>query len=532
MCGILLIINYGDNKSSYEENLKTLSPRGPDGMKYVIDGKCFIGFTRLAIMDLSESAMQPFKINKDGKHIYSITNGEIYNHEHLKNKYNLKLKTTCDCEIIPSLYEKIGFELMMKQLDAEFATIVVDNSTNKVYAGRDRFGVRPLFYGYSLEKKIIGFSSEAKALHSIMEYITPVVPNYFYEINLNDKFNNNQKIHEYYNVDNIIRKNNEPFSNNIIKNLLISAVKKRIISDRPIGFLLSGGLDSSLILSIASTFIDKDKIICFTIGIPGSPDVEAAKCVVEHLKIKNHHIVNFTINDGLKYLEDVINVTETYDITTIRASTPQYILAKYIKENTDIKVLLSGEGSDEVKGGYRYFRNAPDVEQFDKEVRRLLKDLYMFDNLRTDRTIASNGIEVRAPFLDFSYVDYLLSINANDLLSSKECMEKKILRDSFKGYLPNDILYRSKEAFSDAVSSKDVNWYKSVAIKAESLITDDELKNGKYLHNKPLTKEALYYRRIFNKFYPGRDNLINYYWLPKFQKEIVNDPSATILNCY
>jgi len=530
-----LIINYNDgdiNPNDYIESLEKLRPRGPDSQRCLIDGKCFIGFTRLAIMDLSKSATQPFKIMKENKAIYSITNGEIYNYKNLRDMYNIKMQTECDCEVIAPLYEKIGFENMLKELDAEFATIIVDNLSNKVYAGRDRFGVRSLFYGYSTSKKIIGFASEAKALHDIMEVILPIIPNMYYEIDLNDDFSDTLKKYEYYNVDNIKICEKVKNHEENINDLLTSAVKKRIVSDRPIGFLLSGGLDSSLIVSIASTFIDIDKIVCFTIGIEGSPDVEAAKRVVEYLGIKNHHIVNFTIEDGLNALEEVIKVTETYDTTTVRASTPQYLLASYIKEKTDIRVVLSGEGSDEIYGGYRYFRDAPSFHEFDKERRRLITDLYMFDNLRTDRTVASNGIEVRAPFLDFEHVNYLMSVNSELLMSSKSCIEKKLLRDSFKGYLPTDVLYRSKEAFSDAVSSKDINWYKSVGNKAESLITDDEFKTEEYEHNQPMTKEALYYRRIFDKIYPGRDKLIEYYWLPKFQKEIVHDPSATILDCY
>lgn len=561
MCGIFLIINYNNgniDENDYMESLEKLRPRGPDSQRCIIDGKCFIGFTRLAIMDLSKSAMQPFKIEKrenaictitdDKIHnynnikyenvvkgegtIYSITNGEIYNYKSLRDMYDIKMKTECDCEVIASLYEKIGFENMLKELDAEFATIIVDNISNKVYAGRDRFGVRPLFYGYSTSRKIIGFASEAKALHDVMEVVMPVIPNMYYEIDLNEDFNETQKMYEYYNVDDIKICERVKNHEENINDLLTSAVKKRIVSDRPIGFLLSGGLDSSLIVSIASTFIDIDKIVCFTIGIEGSPDVEAAKKVVEYLGIKNHHVINFTVEDGLNVLEEVIRATETYDTTTIRASTPQYLLAKYIKENTNIRVVLSGEGSDEIYGGYRYFRDAPNPQEFDIERRRLIKDLYMFDNLRTDRTVASNGIEVRAPFLDFEHVNYLLSVNAELLMSSKECIEKKLLRDSFNGYLPTDILYRSKEAFSDAVSSKDINWYKSVACKVENMIADDELKSEIYEHNQPMSKEALYYRRIFNKFYSGRDKLIGYYWLSKFQKEVIHDPSATVLNCY
>lgn len=509
MCGIICLIDM--DIKTFLTQLDKLSPRGPDSLSYLKSNNIYFGFTRLSIMDLSSNGLQPF-INDN--HLL-LCNGEIYNYKELIKQYDLSY-TKNDCRVLIPLIKKLGFKNAIKILDAEFAIIYYDGIN--LFATRDKFGVRPLYVGYK-NKKIIGFASELKAIHSVADYVKQVNPN---EIYMNENI-----IINYNKLNYDLSLNNKQYIKINIRKLLTSAVKKRLQSDVPIGFLLSGGLDSSLIVAIAAKL--NKNITCFSIGFENSPDVESAKIVANYLNIKNHHIIPFSVELGLSYIEKVIEITETYDITTIRASVPQYIMAKYISENTNIKVLLSGEGSDEIFGGYKYFRTAPNIEEFHNETIRLLEELYLFDNKRTDRTMASNGLEVRVPYLDNEFVEFITKINPELLMYSNDQIEKQILRDSFIDYLPNNILYRSKEAFSDAVSNSEISWYRSIQSKVETIITDEELINNPYTINKPEIKEALYYRKIFDKIYPYCDAIIPHYWMPSFQNKKITDPSATIL---
>ena len=541
MCGIICLVQY-DGKIDREraaQCLDQLTPRGPDKKESVYidaskDVEIYMGFARLAIMDTSDAGQQPF--HENGNHI--ICNGEIYNYKEIAAEFSIPLKTTCDCEILLPLYEKTCFITMVQNvLDAEFAMVLFDSKINTIYAARDRYGVRPLYYGYNTKTKMIGFASELRALHNVMEFVEQVKPRMFLTLKTVDVDDVSQAITfvPYYDYKSLIggsiRDEIDVIHENI-RNKLISAVQKRLYADREIGFLLSGGLDSSLIVAIATKLLGPENIVCFSIGVPGSPDVEAAKKVVEYLGIKQHHIIPFSIEEGLESLPDVIKNIATYDVTTVRASTPQFAMARKIKMTTNIRVLLSGEGSDEIHGSYRYFRDAPNKEVFHKERIRLTRELRMFDNQRTDRIMAAWGLEVRCPFLDFEYVDYVMRLDPALFMYKPDYMEKKIVRDSFKGYLPDEILYRSKEAFSDAVSSSEVNWAKSIQELAEKNITDQELADNKFVINRPRTKDALYFRKMFNEFYPGRDNVIKHYWLPRFQKIEVLDPSARVLSSY
>ena len=544
MCGIICILQYGGVKVDMKKAqycLNKLTARGPDKQNYEIikfndNLEIFMGFTRLAIMDTSDAGLQPFN-DENGNHI--ICNGEIYNYKELAKRYNITMSTDCDCEILLPIFKKIGiWDMVTTELDAEFATVILSKIESKIYAVRDRFGVRPLYYGYNKATKTIGFASELKALHPIMEYVQQVKPNYILGIDLlqtsDDVSTLFEKI-EYYSYNSLIanlRLDDVSYIQEQIRYYLTEAVRKRLYADRPIGFLLSGGLDSSLIVSIATRILGPDNIVCFSIGIDKSPDVEAAKKVIDFLGIKQHYIIPFSVQEGLDSLPRIIETIETYDITTIRASTPQEIMAKFISKSTNIRVLLSGEGSDEIHGSYRYFRDAPDMISFHLDSIRLLEELYYFDNKRTDRTMAGNGLEVRIPFLDFEYVEFITRINPGLLMYRKDYMEKKIIRDSFVGYLPDEILYRSKEAFSDAVSNSETNWANTIQTFADKIISDEDLANNEFTINKPRTKDALYFRRIFNNIYPNRDNIIPHYWLPRFQNKEVLDPSARILKCY
>ena len=531
MCGIVCLIQYGGSKidsKKASDCLTQLKSRGPDKETFKIikindNVEIYLGFARLSIMDTSDAGVQPFY---DDNGNYVVCNGEIYNYKLLAKNNNITLQSECDCEIILPLINKLGFEnVICHEFDAEFAIMYYHKGDDKFYAARDKYGVRPLFYGYNTITQTIGFASELKALHSIMEFVEQVPPNKIISIDLKSAETNVSTIietKEYYSYKSLTANlylNNINYIRDQINYYLTEAVKKRLFANRPIGFLLSGGLDSSLVVAIATKILGPENIVCFSIGIEGSPDIEAAIKVVKFLGIIQHHIIPFAVKKGLKELSNVIKIIETYDITTVRASVAQYIMAKYIRKNTNIKVLLSGEGSDEIHGSYRYFRDAPNIIEFHQETVRLISDLCYFDNLRADRTMAANGLEIRIPFLDFEYVEFIKRINPTLLLYRPDHMEKQIIRDSFKNYLPEEILYRSKEAFSDAISSTGINWIQFVQKHSDENISDDELINNPFKINKPLTKDALLFRQIFDSFYQNRDNVMPYYWLPKFQKE-------------
>lgn len=494
MCGILCVIN-PDNSMLCNELLGKLSHRGPDqtaSLSFGLnDTKIFLGFTRLAINDLTLNGMQPFASEKG----FVICNGEIYNHQLIEETFGRM--SSSDCGVLLNLFENLPFSSALHYLDAEFALVYFDGIN--IYAARDRYGVRPLFMG-THENSII-FSSEMKAIPDKYINVSQIKPTTYIKYSTVTK---QLECVEYY-VRHIIETIQPQHS--IIRKFLISAVKKRLLSDRPIGFLLSGGLDSTLIVYIASKLMDPSKIECFTIGVEGSPDIKAAKQLTEFLGIKKHHVVNFDINEGLELIPEVIRVLETYDITTIRASVPQYMLARYIKNNTDIKVLLSGEGSDEIHGSYKYFEKAPDVKSFKEECARLLSELHYYDNLRTDRTMAAWGLEVRCPFLDHKYVNYIFTSNSEQYMFNM--IEKKFLRDAFNGEIPAEILYRSKDAFSDSVSSDKENWRLSIIHKY-----GDEYE---------------FYKNKFLEYYPvDRLSIIPHYWMPNWCGN-VTDPSAKIL---
>ena len=523
MCGIFACL--GCSLDEVKESINKIQHRGPDNTTIKEINNIIFGFHRLAIIDTSPLSNQPFIL--DNKYVL-ICNGEIYNYKELQKKYKTDNDIKSDCFVIPNLYKKYGIDETIKMLDGEFAFVLYDIEKNILHIGRDPYGVRPLFIGYDNKKLFV--SSEVKAINFSGIHIEPFKPGKYMSINLDDiKY----EYIDYFNIETLKSiELKEDVIKESINELLTEAVKKRLMTNRPLGCLLSGGLDSSLVTSIASRHVRNLDV--FSIGLEGSVDITAAKKVAEYLQIKNHHIVNFTVEEGIQAIRDVIYHLESYDITTVRASTPQYLLAKYIKEKTDIKVLLSGEGADELFAGYQYSKDAPNGEELHKDTIRLLNELYMYDNLRTDRTTAGQGLEVRVPFLDKSLTKFVLITNPELRKPSKNIIEKKLLRDSFQdNYLPEEILYRRKEAFSDAVSSKEVSWYQTLCKHIDNVITDEEMKEAKnkYLHNTPRTKEALYYRKIFNEFYEGRDKLIDHYWMPMWQGDIT-DPSATILKCH
>jgi len=482
------------------------------------DCSIFIGFHRLAIVDTSTNA-NPM-LHEDN--VYLSCNGEIFNYKHLIEKYELKVNTKSDCEVILQYYRKYpeSFAEFIKELDGDFAFILYDHANKLLFVSRDNIGVRPLFENYT--NNFLMYASEAKALPQGVN-LKPVEPGWIttHYFKIPHKLSDVKWANRNYNlhVESIV-------AQNVIRELLISAVKKRLPCDRPVGFLLSGGLDSSLIASIANELVN-GKITTFSIGLQDSTDIVAARKVAKYLD-SIHHEVIITTNDIISALPNVIHNNETYDVTTTRASIPMYLLSKYISEKTDIKVLFSGEGSDELFGGYLYFHNTPTLEAFKKETHRLINDLYLFDVLRADRSVSAWGLELRVPFLDFDFVTFVLNIDPMYKIPRKR-IEKEILRKAFTNYLPKSILYRQKEAFSDGIGYNSVTTLKSFAEKSNTDINSIMPYHSCAI---PLTFEEKLYYSIFHKDYGESVNLYTpYYWMPKWT-ENVTDPSATVLKMH
>ena len=543
MCGIFAYIGLGELPDNIDEYFKRIQYRGPDKSNTVTIKypKCmnriFLGFHRLSINDLSDNGLQPMSYIHD-PNCYLICNGEIYNCKELKEKYNFETKSNSDCEIILHMYKKFGIEETVKQLDGVFAFIIYDE--NYVFVGRDIIGVRPLFVGQH-EHGDIAFASEAKSLIPFCSKIDQFKPGHFGIIDLreiDDIITCRYILFQipFYYIPSINKELDEVHVIKNIKENLISAVEKRLMSDRPVGCFLSGGLDSSIICAIMTKLLDKP-VVTFSIGMAdsNSPDLHYSEIVSKFLKT-DHHRVEYTFDEGFQALDELIYTLETYDITTIRASLPQYLLSKYITENTDIRVLFSGEGPDEHFGGYQYLQKAPSNKELHNELIKLTTNLHYFDVLRTDRSTAKFGLEVRVPFLDKKFITNSFQ-TPPEYKNSNNRIEKWLIRTAFDDvenpFLPNEILWRKKNAFSDAVGYQ---WVDRLIEKIDTLITDKELENANqiYIHNPPETKEGLYYRKIFNKHYKNKSKLIPYYWMPNnnwFSTKIT-DPSAKTLSCF
>lgn len=520
MCGIMGYCGKYDEKTFKKGFGKTLS-RGPDMTRTVKVGKGVFGFHRLSIMGLNEKGMQPFCL--DGS--YSITNGEIYNFKPLKAelvKKGYNFESESDCEIILPLYKEYGVE-MFKLLDAEFACVIYDAESDEFIAARDPVGIRPLYYGYD-KNGVIVFASEPKNLVGCVDKILPFPTGHYYKDGKFYCYNDIAK-RQKYSADGI----DEVCKN--IKEKLIAGVKKRLVADAKVGFLLSGGLDSSLVCAIAQKE-SKTPIKTFAIGMVGDAiDLKYAKQVADYIG-SEHTEFYMTKEQVLSSLEEVVYILGTFDITTIRASMGMYLLCKAIHENTDIRVLLTGEISDELFG-YKYTDFAPNAEEFQKESEKRIRELHMYDVLRADRCISANSLEARVPFGDLDFVKYVLSVNP-ELKINKYSKGKYLLRKAFEGdYLPHDILYREKAAFSDAVGHSMVDYLKEYA---ETLYTDEEFneKRLKYEHATPFTKESLLYRELFEKYYSGQSQMIVDFWMPNkaWQGCNVSDPSARVLSNY
>ena len=499
--------------------LQTLS-RGPDDSRVIDTGNGLLGFHRLSVMGLTPSGMQPFEMEGS----YVVCNGEIYGFqkwkEELSGKYSFKSES--DCEILLPMYREYGVEMFAK-LDAEFACIFYDRKTNGYIAARDPIGIRPLYYGYD-EKGTIVFASEPKNLIGIVEKISPFPPGHYYK---DGKFTCYCDVAK---ADTVLTDDLEMVCRNI-HDKLVAGVEKRLVADAKVGFLLSGGLDSSLVCAIAAKKSEKP-IKTFAIGMSEDAiDLKYARQVAQYIR-SDHQEIIITKEDVLSSLETVIQILGTFDITTIRASMGMYLICKAIHEQTDIRVLLTGEISDELFG-YKYTDFAPDAEAFQKEAEKRIRELHMYDVLRADRCISVNALEARVPFGDLDFVKYVMAVDP-ELKLNKYGKGKYLLRHAFEGdYLPEEILWREKAAFSDAVGHSMVDYLKEFA---ESCYTDEELDEykRKYTHAQPFTKESLLYREIFEKYYPEQGEMIVDFWMPNKAWEgcNVDDPSARVLSNY
>ena len=520
MCSIMGYCGKGAALELFKKGFDETISRGPDMSKIIDTGDGLLGFHRLAIMGLSEKGMQPFSLN--GSHV--VCNGEIYGFEKIKKELSKKYEfvSGSDCEILLPMYFEYGTD-MFRMLDAEFALIIYDGEKGKYIAARDPIGIRPLYYGYDKSGTIV-FASEPKNLVVICDKIMPFPPGHFYK---DGKFICYRDMTE---VKNVCKDDLETVCKNI-HDKLVKGIEKRLVADAKVGYLLSGGLDSSLVCAIAARKSDKP-IKTFAIGMnEDAIDLKYAKQVADYIG-SDHTEVIITKDDVLSSLEHVIKLLGTYDITTIRASMGMYLLCKYIHENTDIRVLLTGEISDELFG-YKYTDFAPSAEAFQKESQKRIRELHMYDVLRADRCISVNSLEARVPFGDLDFVEYVMSVDPEKKINVYN-KGKYLLRHAFEGdYLPHDILYREKAAFSDAVGHSMV-WY--LKDKAEKFYTDKEFeeKRKKYTHAVPFTKESLLYREIFEKYYPGQSDMIVDFWMPNKDWEgcDVDDPSARVLSNY
>lgn len=523
MCGFLALDSTEFDMTTFGAALAKNCDRGPDATQTKQVDDTLFGFNRLAIMDLSADGMQPFTVGT----WTLVCNGEIFNYEQLKANVAAEYEFTSgsDCEVLLPLLEKYGLATLCKLLDGEFAFVAYDSATKKIVAARDAIGIRPMFYGYTKTGKI-AFGSTAKTLMPLCDQIMPFPPGKYYD---GSKF---VTYHDASHVGKMIVPSFQEATQGI-HDRLVAAVAKRLQADAPLGYLLSGGLDSSLVCAIAKKLHPTKPLKTFAIGMDRNPiDLKYARKVADYLGT-DHTEFTMTREEVLAALREVIYTLETWDITTIRASIGMYLLCKKIHATTDLKVLMTGECSDELFG-YKYTDFAPSPEEFQRESQKRIKELYMYDVLRADRCISANSLEGRVPFADRDFVSYVLSLDPA-MKMNKYNKGKYLLRKAFsnQGYLPEDIIMREKAAFSDAVGHSLVDDLKDYAA---TKYTDEDVAAAatKYPDNPPFTKESLLYREIFEEFFPGHAKWIKAYWMPnkRWENCDVDDPSARVLKNY
>ncbi len=564
MCGIFSLLNTNNISENFiNEQFEKGKNRGPEYSKFLTtSNNVNFGFHRLAINGLNDKSNQPFMISD----IILICNGEIYNYKYLYELMEIKSETDSDCEVIIHLYLRYGIEQTLIMLDGVFAFILYDTKNKQIYAARDPYGVRPLYQLSNLTNlNLIGFASELKCLSEFI-IIDDSRGNKSYNLLPNDKIvqftPGTYSIFSYeksswrghvtegyikQNIPYIVPSFSSPnnkfiwqcYFDNIIEYLTKSVEKRCLTTERPIACLLSGGLDSSLITALVnefykskfnSTSTSNRKLETYSIGLAGSEDLKYARIAANYLNTKHTEII-VTEKEMFDAIPEVIYAIESYDTTTVRASIGNYLLGKYIAKNSDAKVIFNGDGSDELCGGYLYMNSCPDSIEFDKETRRLLKDIHLFDVLRSDKSISSHGLEPRTPFLDKNFVNYYLSIppyarNHNNFSSCG----KYLIRQSFslpmyenldcKQLLPDEILWRKKEAFSDGVTGHGRSLFQ---ILQEFISAELNLPAN-------IETEKLYYKSIFEKCFPNLSYIVPYFWMPKYTT--ATDPSARTLDIY
>jgi asparagine synthase (glutamine-hydrolysing) len=540
MCGIWAYL--GDSyDSEYEDLIYKLIPRGPEGMRVVpVNDSLTFGFTRLAINGLTDSGMQPF-VNGP---ITWMCNGEIYNYRDIQRDLHLKSNDS-DCHCIGEVYlrHRENPETFLRTLDGVFGLVLYDSELSRLIVARDPYGIRPVFVGVNDSGTFI--ASEMKALPSCYS-VRPVLPGSYeiYDMNTRELVKTAKYhtipwvISPIYNPDDSMTARQDASTH--LRIALEEAVRKRMLAERPVAALLSGGLDSSLIAALVQTHLSNvgaPPLKTFAIGFEGSSDLKHARIAADWIQTDHTEIV-MTPDEFFNAIPRVIHAIESYDRTTVRASVGNYLVAKYISENTDCKVVFNGDGSDEIFGGYLYFNNAPNNMDFQQETERLLENIHTFDVLRSDRSISANGLEPRTPFLDKQFVALVRSIHPSFL---RPCpgiqVEKAILREAFDDgvTLPPEVINRRKEAFSDGVSGTDKSWYQEIRDRVAKLVPDDWQDEVAHLtHMRPLTAEDFYYRQLFETFYPGDENAlatVPYRWMPRWSPE-TTDPSARTLNVY
>ena len=508
MCGIVSIFNIKEPTSKLRQKALKMSQkirhRGPDWSGIYCGKTAILAHERLSIVD-PESGKQPL-FSPDGKQILAV-NGEIYNHQAIRKQYEgrYEFQTGSDCEVILALYREKGINFI-EDLNGIFAFALYDEEADEFLIARDQIGVIPLYIGYDSDGKVY-VASELKALEGQCERYEPFLPGHYYS-------SREPGMKKWYKRDwedySAVKDN--PASAEEIRQALRDAVKRQMMSDVPYGVLLSGGLDSSVISAITERFaenrIEDDgqskawwpRLHSFAVGLKGAPDLAKARLVADHIGTV-HHEINYTIQEGLDAIRDVIYFIETYDVTTVRASTPMYLLARVIK-SMGIKMVLSGEGADEIFGGYLYFHKAPSAEEFHKETVRKLGKLYLYDCLRANKSLSAWGVEGRVPFLDKEFLDVAMRTNPEAKMCPGTTMEKRIVREAFSDMLPQEIVWRQKEQFSDGVGYSWIDTLKQITSEA---VSDEMMAHAaeRFPINTPLNKEEYYYRSIFEEHFPS-----------------------------
>lgn len=508
MCGIVSIFNIKQQTAGLREKALRMSQkirhRGPDWSGIYCGKSAILAHERLSIVD-PESGKQPL-FSPDGKHILAV-NGEIYNHQDIRREYagKFQFQTGSDCEVILALYKEKGPDFI-EDLNGIFAFALYDEENDEFLIARDHIGIIPLYIGYDSDGKVY-VASELKALEGQCERYEPFLPGHYY-------WSRTPGMRKWYQRDWMqydAVKDNEASSEEI-RQALRQAVKRQMMSDVPYGVLLSGGLDSSVISAIAEKFAEKrieddgrskawwPRLHSFAVGLKGAPDLDKARLVAEHIGTV-HHEINYTIQEGLDAIRDVIYFIETYDVTTVRASTPMYLLARVIK-SMGIKMVLSGEGADEIFGGYLYFHKAPDAREFHEETVRKLGKLYLYDCLRANKSLSAWGVEGRVPFLDKEFLDIAMRTNPSAKMCPGSTMEKRIVREAFSDMLPEQVAWRQKEQFSDGVG---YSWIDTLKKITSEMVSDEQMEHAaeRFPVNTPLCKEEYYYRTIFEEHFPS-----------------------------